>query len=992
MIFFYDSVGALLAAQTTYDDITGSGVVEQIQHVDTAPAGTKYMQAVIFTTSLTKVVFDNTEMGYRLSGVQIQDNTITAGKIKSGEIWVGSVPMDALTPGATGTADVGSTTLQASSGTGSSVQINSGGITLKDATGTAVVILPTDISDTKPATFEGQVRAASFTSGTSSSIGGSARFEPKSTTTIASSITAPGTAPTYTIDWPTIPLTGMPSSTGWQTCGLRWDPTNTRWIRLQYNTSTSQIRAQAFSTAGVYLSQVAVVSTQPVASNYITATYMAGSIYLTDTAWSGSAPYDRYILGANGHKLELPLLHGGVGGAVISPGMGVNSTNDRLLIENVSPTRSGSPVSTPNNRILLEVGDNLALGTNIITNTGFETDTSNWAAGSNTTITRVTAAGTFHSGVAALQVNNTVAGTTSTVTYGGTGVSGVPILAGAAYDISFWLRSATATVRSPTITFNVYNAAGTLLSNTNSNIWANNDSTTYGKYSGSGYMIGADMEAAFCQFKFTFDGLSGTDIHYLDDFVIQPSAGLNVTAVVKVAQITTRIASNATVGVIKGTFDGGSMRYALPPTYSAGANQTVNMVNTTGTLSTNDDFPTSNAGAQGMDWDGTSFTSVAGDTLYQHLNTNRWTTESPTWWIGSTYQDTTAGFLYETSLSNLQSFFMMKRARLTVTSPAIPLGAAASADPKTAGTFLGRGTTAPAYSGMFYQGNTAPVTGATKSIQVITTPTWTGNTDPVTGLLTAPNPASNPKAFPAATPATLVSAGIDSVGSLIILNGDGSGRVGPLSWNSSGAYIPMTELAPTLGPTSYPTGNSMFQTSVSGWPELLGMVVTDYINASRGKQTYYAKSGNYYTRSADTAGTNGWTAWTQVGGPSLDSGWVTFTPGTGDAPFGGAVTRAQYRTIGKQVYFRFNRVTNAAFSPGATDGNYGNANLNNATTGLLPAAVCPDVNTVTAARFDDVPVSVVIQPSGLVTMTGGLSSPRPYASGVPIEANGSWAI
>lgn len=71
----------------------------------------------------------------------------------------------------------------------------------------------------------------------------------------------------------------------------------------------------------------------------------------------------------------------------------------------------------------------------------------------------------------------------------------------------------------------------------------------------------------------------------------------------------------------------------------------------------------------------------------------------------------------------------------------------------------------------------------------------------------------------------------------------------------------------TDGPTTYPVGYSIFETSNAAWPSnlgtTLGTVITDYSSANRGLQVFQHKNNVTFTRTADAAGTNGWSAWVQ---------------------------------------------------------------------------------------------------------------------------------
>ncbi len=83
----------------------------------------------------------------------------------------------------------------------------------------------------------------------------------------------------------------------------------------------------------------------------------------------------------------------------------------------------------------------------------------------------------------------------------------------------------------------------------------------------------------------------------------------------------------------------------------------------------------------------------------------------------------------------------------------------------------------PSRTEMFYQTQATPVPPSAIAAATLTTVNFTGNTNPITGLLVPPNPASNPKAFLQSSPATIYSQAlrIDTLPKMLI-DGDGNGR------------------------------------------------------------------------------------------------------------------------------------------------------------------------------------------------------------------------
>lgn len=133
-----------------------------------------------------------------------------------------------------------------------------------------------------------------------------------------------------------------------------------------------------------------------------------------------------------------------------------------------------------------------------------------------------------------------------------------------------------------------------------------------------------------------------------------------------------------------------------------------------------------------------------------------------------------------------------------------------------------------------------------------------------------------------------------------------------------------------------------------------------------------------------------------VGIPSLKLGtmveidhWRSHIAGTGGAPFGGTVNWCEYTYSNGYVYFRLNRVINAAYNPTAADGNFANVQIlgNN-----LPTEILPSRNVNIPSRFDDVPWGVVVTTAGDLTAVGGPPGGRAFASGQVMDCNGGWPL
>ncbi len=117
-----------------------------------------------------------------------------------------------------------------------------------------------------------------------------------------------------------------------------------------------------------------------------------------------------------------------------------------------------------------------------------------------------------------------------------------------------------------------------------------------------------------------------------------------------------------------------------------------------------------------------------------------------------------------------------------------------------------------------------------------------------------------------------------------------------------------------------------------------------------------------------------------------DTGWITFTPTTGDAPFAGSavVTRAQYRKAGKMVHVRITKSSGQAEDRSIySGGNFPNVLVMGAAS--VPVLACPDVIVHGSARFGDSPTTLVLYPSGSINWFGGF--PRNYPSGSTMNAD-----
>lgn len=124
--------------------------------------------------------------------------------------------------------------------------------------------------------------------------------------------------------------------------------------------------------------------------------------------------------------------------------------------------------------------------------------------------------------------------------------------------------------------------------------------------------------------------------------------------------------------ILYGSFDLGASRYIFGAFTSSGNAQ---VINTSGVLQTTEQWPFNiAAGLRGMDYASSAFTAMSASGLAQTYETgsgNRWTTSTDATWYAA-YAWTNGSD--HTATSNYVTIPMLKRARLTVTTPNLPAG------------------------------------------------------------------------------------------------------------------------------------------------------------------------------------------------------------------------------------------------------------------------------------------------------------------------------
>lgn len=226
---------------------------------------------------------------------------------------------------------------------------------------------------------------------------------------------------------------------------------------------------------------------------------------------------------------------------------------------------------------------------------------------------------------------------------------------------------------------------------------------------------------------------------------------VNATTLAVMSTVTTNSVggfNGPLVAVMKDDFDFGASRYVV----KAIGNDYWWVFTHSGSSATyqvNEAFPYDNGGSKGATWDGANFWGLGTDgKLYQHTVINPAGVPGVTPWCAAfTWYDSNAtGGTHETTISPVASFSLKKRAKITVTSPAIPPG----------------GDVDDIDSIRIYMGATA----GTLTLQSTLAPGLTSAVYPTLVVGASPPVAGD---FPAATPALIRNAS-----SSLVISGDGT--------------------------------------------------------------------------------------------------------------------------------------------------------------------------------------------------------------------------
>lgn len=217
---------------------------------------------------------------------------------------------------------------------------------------------------------------------------------------------------------------------------------------------------------------------------------------------------------------------------------------------------------------------------------------------------------------------------------------------------------------------------------------------------------------------------------------------------------------------LKGTFDFGATKHIAGPKDTG----TYNWVyDSTGSYEIANVIRMPSGGSRSLVWDGTQFWSLATGQSKLHKHTN---IELSNYYesidVAYTWRYMDGGVAtYETTVSPRNTLTMYQRARLSVTGATLPSYGEVD-DPNAIGVYActaGGGT-------LYLQGTSATDSSALKLSSL---------------SLSSGTASPSANTFPAATPSEIRSAATDVDGALFSMKGDGSGRWGPLTFTSGGA-------------------------------------------------------------------------------------------------------------------------------------------------------------------------------------------------------------
>src|SRR5262245_6185321 len=645
---------------------------------------------------------------------------------------------------------------------GPRVEISSAGIQIIGTTDDTSTTLQPGVSVFKGSAEVTTLSVKGSTSGVGATLRKNSEVARGGKLTLSNSVSPPTSAPVPTIDWAPIPLTGY-DFTNTFPVDMQWDGSISRWVVIAdavYIAPGSGVgqevaRTLAFRADGTFDTQlgsnfttdpyqvVAGVRVPSVKTYYLVK--QSGTFWLYDEAGPGIQ--------------FIPL------NTASQFSMAYDGSN--LIIG-----ESWTNVTDPNVRLHKFSTSTLA-GTNLVPNGTFEANTSGWT--SSIPLTRITGANVIGDTASAqLTGNSTNTGTmirttdwavTPKVTYVAT-MRAKHLTNGGAVKLNMHWNNASGTrIATSTVSKQTTTTAAT---------WT--------------ITAAAPALATRAVVSVEIPDTNGNFI--VDDITMNTAAGLNLVTTMDLEMISAQ--SSPVCGLYAGNGDFGAKNWVVATT--AAGNQAAVIPDNTLVEDMNQLFPLPPQAPRGIGYDGTNFWTLgSNNTLYKHeAGGNKWTTASSTWWTASTYKDTVGNGTtpYETFISPQFSFQMKKRARLTLTTVPLNTTTGGTGDPNALEVYVGVGNTAPNVNLMHFQGHAVyPAVTGPPAIPAIT-----ANKVVVTNYNGAGAAPSNtggtasPPNFPSSSPAEFKSGATDGGGPMISLSGDGSGRIGQASWDTSGNW------------------------------------------------------------------------------------------------------------------------------------------------------------------------------------------------------------
>lgn len=208
--------------------------------------------------------------------------------------------------------------------------------------------------------------------------------------------------------------------------------------------------------------------------------------------------------------------------------------------------------------------------------------------------------------------------------------------------------------------------------------------------------------------------------------------------------------------------------------------------------------------------DGVSFWSLAASGVITKYTGWTWTAQPATTWVGmSAFDSRTAGDQanpwpgqspgqHETAVGGLSSLNMRRRSKLLITVP-VTQDSGGNDDPNQWRVYWARTAATPAKADL----HLVSTLGSSAVPTAVTMLADSAGANPPGGIAGQTGAANN---FPAGNPAQFASAATDLLAApLIDLRGDGSGRMGPFKWDSTGKDLTKNGLF--VGYNSSATGN-----------------------------------------------------------------------------------------------------------------------------------------------------------------------------------------